>query len=74
MIGVRGTSRRTERALAMADLSGQPGLTAGSLRMWGATRDVVDIPTAVRGAALAGVHPFTLHRLVTQHGERAWRN
>ena len=40
--------------------------------MWGATRDVVEIPTAVRGAALAGVHPFTLHRMVTQHGERAW--
>jgi hypothetical protein len=67
------TDQQVRKALQIADLRREPGLTVGSLRLWAAARLVTDVPTLVQGAAVAGVDPLTLHRQITQQGERALR-
>ena len=65
------TDRQIAKVLEIADLRHLEGLTAGSLRLWAATRHVTDLSTLVAGAAAADVDPLTLHRHITQQGDRA---
>ena len=63
--------QQVRKALRIADLRREPGLTAGSLRLWAAARHVdawVDLET---GAATAGVARHTLHRQISQLGDRS---
>lgn len=65
--------QQVRKAFQIADLNREAGLTAGSLRMWAAARLVTDFPSLADGAEAAGVDPLTLHRQVTQQGERGLR-
>lgn len=58
--------------MARAGLSDTRGLSAGSLRLWAATKDATDPGTAAAGARRAGIRFATLHRQVHQLGERAF--
>ena len=65
--------RQIAKAMELADLRDQPGLTAGSLRLWAAARNITTLATLIEGAALAGVDPLTLRRHLTAPGEKPWR-
>ena len=67
------TDKQIAKVLGIADLSDLDGLTAGSLRLWAATRHITDLYTLDAGAAAAGIEPLTLHRHVTQQGDRGLR-
>ncbi|MGB8650069.1 MAG: hypothetical protein WCD35_05345 [Mycobacteriales bacterium] len=58
------------RAFEIADLRHENDITAGSLRLWAAARHVTTLATLPEGAAVAGVDPLTLHRQITQQGDR----
>ena len=68
------TDRQIAKAMDLADLRDQPGLTAGSLRLWAAARNITTLATLIEGAALAGVDPLTLRRHLTAPGDHPWRN
>lgn len=63
--------QQVRKALEIADLRREPGLSAGSLRLWAAARHVSTFPELEAGATLAGIEPLTLHRQITQQGERS---
>jgi hypothetical protein len=63
--------KQVRNAMARAGLDTTRGLTAGSLRLWAATKDVTTVGDAAAGAARAGVRLTTLHRLIHRLGERA---
>jgi hypothetical protein len=65
--------QQVRKALQIADLRREPGLTAGSLRLWAGCRRVTDFASLAVGAEIAGVDPLTLHRQVTRQGERGLR-
>lgn len=65
-----GVDNQLGKALTIADLDDQVGLTANSFRLWAAARNVTNLPTLEAGAVLAGVAPLTLHRQIHQLGER----
>ena len=67
------TDKQIAKVLGIADLRHLDGLTAGSLRLWAATRHITDPYTLDAGAAAAGTEPLTLHRHVTQQGDRGLR-
>lgn len=62
--------QQVRKALEIADLRREPGLSAGSLRLWAAARHVTTFAQMETGATLAGIEPLTLHRQITQQGER----
>lgn len=58
--------RQIRKALDLADLSSDPTLTAGSLRLWAATRHLTDWNALPHGAQILGVDPHTLNRWLRQ--------
>ncbi len=61
-----GTDRQIRKAFDIADLTGDPTLSAGSLRLWAAARHVTGWDTLPHGAQILGVEPMTLHRWMSQ--------
>lgn len=54
------------KAFDIADLTGDPTLSAGSLRLWAAARHVTGWASLPLGAQILGVEPMTLHRWLSQ--------
>ena len=65
--------KQVRKALQIADLTRETGLSAGSLRMWAAARHITTFAGLETGAATAGIEPLTLLRQITQQGDRGFR-
>lgn len=65
--------KQVRKALQIADLDREVGLSAGSLRMWAAARHITTFAALETGAATAGIEPLTLLRQITQQGDRGFR-
>jgi hypothetical protein len=65
-----GADQQVRKAFVIADLGRELGFSAGSLRLWAAARHVAGFATLITGATIAGIDPFTLHRLVTRPSEQ----
>ena len=65
--------KQVRKALEIADLVREVGLSAGSLRLWAAARHVTTFASLEAGAAAAGIEPLTLLRQITQQGDRGFR-
>lgn len=63
--------QQVRKALTRAGLANSRGLTAGSLRLWGAIKQATDAASVHAGAQRAGIRFATLHRLIHQLGDRA---
>jgi hypothetical protein len=61
--------QQVKKAMTRAGLDNIRGLSAGSLRLWAATKDATDVLTVRDGAVRAGIRFATLHRLSHQLGE-----
>lgn len=61
-----GVDQQIRKAVTIADLSREPGFSAGSLRLWAAARHVTEFASLITGANIAGIDSFTLHRKVTR--------
>jgi hypothetical protein len=57
-------------AVEIVDLSRELGFSAGSLRLWAATRHVTGFASLIEGATIAGIDPFALRRQVTRGNDR----
>jgi len=62
--------RQVRKAIDLADLSSDPTLTAGSLRLWAAARHVTGWDALPQAAQILGVEPHTLNRWLRQLGDQ----
>jgi hypothetical protein len=65
--------QQIRKAVTIADLGRETGISAGSLRLWAAARHVTEFATLVDAAAVAGIDPLALHRQIVRGADRSRR-